>query len=125
MTLMARAKMDAAFEDAMVTDFDRFMSAADGLPDPGDAHVVAAAIKTEASMIVTENLKDFPPEILAPLNIEAKSVDEFIADTIAIDEGRAVAAIHQMRERSNKPAMTAEALLVKMEAHGLLETADC
>jgi hypothetical protein len=45
-----------------------------------------------------------------------------IADTIALDEGRAVAAIRQMRGRFKKPAMTAEALLLKMEAVGLLET---
>jgi len=47
-----------------------------------------------------------------------------LADTVALDEGRAVAAIRNMRERFKKPAMTAEALLLKMEAEGLLETAD-
>jgi hypothetical protein len=120
----ARAAMETAFEDAMVSDFDRFMSAADGLPDPNDAHVVAAAIMTRASMIVTENLKHFPPANLATLNMEAKSADEFIADTIALDEGRAVAAIRQMRERFNKPAITAETLLLKMEAEGMQEAVD-
>jgi hypothetical protein len=120
----ARAAMETAFEDAMVSDFDRFMSAADGLPDPNDAHVVAAAIMTRASMIVTENLKHFPPANLATLNMEAKSADEFIADTIALDEGRAVAAIRQMRERFNRPAITAETLLLKMEAEGMQEAVD-
>lgn len=117
----ARASMEAAFEDAMVTDFDIFLPAAAGLPDPDDAHVVAAAIKTQAAMIVTENLKDFPAAILATLDMEAKSADEFIADTIALDEGRAVAAIRRMRERFEKPEMTAEALLLSMEATGLVE----
>jgi predicted nucleic acid-binding protein len=120
----ARTAMETAFEDAMVSDFDRFMSAADGLPDPNDAHVVAAAIKTRASMIVTENLKHFPAANLATINMEAKSADEFIADTIALDEGRAVAAIREMRERFNKPAITAEALLLKMEAEGMQEAVD-
>lgn len=120
----ARNNMEAAFEDAMVTDFDHLLPVATGLPDPDDAHVVAAAVKTQAAMIVTENLKDFPPPILDPLNLDAKSADEFIADTIALDEGRAVAAIRNMRERFKKPAMTTDALLLKMEAEGLLETAD-
>jgi predicted nucleic acid-binding protein len=120
----ARNNMEAAFEDAMVTDFDHLLPVATGLPDPDDAHVVAAAVKTQAAMIVTENLKDFPPLILDPLNLDAKSADEFIADTIALDEGRAVAAIRNMRERFKKPAMTTDALLLKMEAEGLLETAD-
>jgi predicted nucleic acid-binding protein len=120
----ARASMENAFEDAMVTDFDYFLSATSGLPDPDDAHVVAAAIKTQAAMIVTENLKDFPVAHLSALNMEAKSADAFIADTIALDEGLAIAAIRQMRERLKKPSMTAEALLLRMEAAGLLETAD-
>lgn len=96
----------------------------DGLPDPGDKHVLAAALKTQAAMLVTENLKDFPEATLAPLNIEARSADAFIADTISLDTGRAVAAIRKMRERFNKPEMTAEQLLVAMEAAGLTDTVD-
>lgn len=118
----SRLRMEEAFEDAMVTDFDSFLPAAAGLPDPDDAHVLAAALKTEAAMIVTENLRDFPPSVLSPLNIEAKSADEFLADTIALDEGRAVAAIREMRKRFKKPSMTAEALLLQMDAAGLVET---
>ena len=116
--------METAFEDAMVSDFDAFLCVCTDLPDPKDAHVVAAALKTEASMIVTENLKDFPSHLLEPLNIEAKSADAFIADTIALDDGRAVAAIRRMRERFKRPEMTAEQLLLKMEAVGLTETVD-
>jgi PIN domain len=116
--------MEAAFEDAMVTGFNDFLSVPAHLPDPDDAHVVAAAIKTQAAVIVTENLKDFPAATLATLNMEAKSADAFIADTIALDEGRAVAAIRRMRGRFKKPEMTAEALLLLMEAAGLLQAAD-
>ena len=39
----ARASMEAAFEDTMVTDFDNFSPVAAGIPDPADHHVVAAA----------------------------------------------------------------------------------
>lgn len=120
----ARGSMEAAFEEAMVADFDQFLCVCDGLPDPGDAHVLAAALKTQAAMIVTDNLKDFPEEFLAPLNIEAKSADAFIADTIALDPGRAVAAIHRMRQRFKRPEKTAELLLLDMEALGLTETVD-
>lgn len=116
-------RQHGSFEDAMVTDFDNFMSAA-GLPDPDDAHVIAAAIKTQTAMIVTETLKDFPAATLAVLNMEAKSADQFIADTIALDEARVIAAIRRMRERFKKSETTAEALLLSMEAAELQETVD-
>jgi hypothetical protein len=101
-------------------DFDRFLKVCEGLPDPKDAHVLAAALKTQASAIVTENLKHFPEDILTPLNMNARSPDCFIADTIALEEGRYVAAIKRMRERLKKAARTAEELLLLMEARGLI-----
>lgn len=74
--------MERAFEDATVVDFDGYLPSCSGLPDPDDAHVVAAALKTQAALIVTENLNDFPAAVLESLNLEAKA-DAFIADTIA------------------------------------------
>jgi hypothetical protein len=120
----ARVSMEDAFEEAMVSDFDAFLPACAGLPDAGDAHVVAAALKTQAFTIVTDNLKHFPPEFLARLNLEARSTDSFLADTIDLDPGRAVAAIRQMRERFKKPEITTERLLVRMEAESLTQTVD-
>ncbi|MCA1409224.1 PIN domain-containing protein [Ensifer sp. IC3342] len=112
----ARVSMEAAFEEAMVVDFDQFLSACEGLPDENDAHV--------AAVIVTDNLRDFPEELLRRLNLEVRSADAFIADTIALDTGRAVAAIRRMRERFRKPEKTADVLLLDMEANGLTETVD-
>jgi predicted nucleic acid-binding protein len=120
----ARTMMEEAFEEALVTDFDRFLGVAEGIPDQGDAHVIAAALKTQAAMIVTDNLKHFPQEILSPLNIEVRSADAFIADTIALETGRAVAAIRKMRMRLKKPEKTPEILLLDMDAAGLTETVD-
>ena len=120
----ARAEMERAFADAMVAGFDRFLPACDGLPDPGDAHVMAAALKTGASVIVTENLKHFPSAVLDAVNVEVRSADAFIADTIALDPPRAVPAVRGMRERFKRPDKTAEALLLDMEAAGLAETVD-
>jgi hypothetical protein len=120
----ARKMMVTAFEEACVGDFSGMMGAVIGLPDENDRHVVAAALKTSAAIIVTDNLKDFPERVLAPLNLEARSADAFIADTIALDPGRAVAAIRRMRERFKRPEKTAEILLLDMEAAGLTETVD-
>lgn len=120
----ARRAMERAFPEASVDDFDAFLPVCADLPDPGDAHVVAAAMKAQAAVIVTENLKHFPRELLAPLNMDVRSSDVFLADTIALEPGRAVRAVRMMRERYAKPEMTAPHLLTRMESRGLFETAD-
>jgi predicted nucleic acid-binding protein len=122
--LLSRSKMERAFKDATVEDFDDFLAVCDGLPDPGDIHVLAAALKIKADVIVTENLKHFPVERLKALGLEVYSGDAFIADTITLDEGRAIPAIRQMRERARKPELTADRLLLRMGEVGLTETVD-
>jgi len=121
----ACAAMESAFEDAMVSDFAHYECTCEGkLPDPKDIHVVAAALKTRADVVVTENLRHFPAEVLAEFNLEARSADTFIADTISLDEGRAVAAIAKMRARLTRPDMTAERLLLSLEEEALAQTAN-
>ncbi len=119
----ARHMLQTAFEDAMVLGHEDMMPLCEGrLADPDDAHVVAAALKTQAAVIVTDNLRDFPPAFLAELNLEARSADAFIADSMALDPGRAAAALRRMRLRFQRPALTAEELLVRMDAQGLRES---
>lgn len=48
----------------------------------------------------------------------------YFFDTIALDTGRAIAAIWTMRLRLKRPEKTAELLLLDMEAAGLTETVD-
>ena len=120
----ARSATERAFEDAMVTGFEHLEAGFDDLPDVGDRHVLAAAVKTRASIIVTDNLRDFPDAILRPLDLEAKDADAFIADTIDLRVAQAVPALRRMRERLNRPEKTPETLLLDMEKIGLTLTAD-
>ncbi len=119
--MQARQAMETAFQEAMVTDFENLLTVGDALPDPKDRHVLAAALKAQAATIVTENLNDFPEQVLAPLNLMACAADGFIADTISLNQGRAVAAIRTMRLRLKRPEKTPEILLLDMEAAGLTE----
>ena len=58
-----------AFPDAMVDDYEKFKPEIKILPDGDDAHVIAAACRCRASVLVTENIKHFPVSILSPLGI--------------------------------------------------------
>jgi len=58
-----RRLMDAHTRDSIVTDYEDLIPAL-SLPDSDDRHVLAAAIRSGADVIVTFNLADFPPEIL-------------------------------------------------------------
>ena len=117
-----RAAIEAAFPEALVTGYEVFEDKLD-LPDPDDNHVLAAAISTSASVIVTDNLVDFPIDALAPHVIDAISADDFIADTIELDPSEAILALRRMRERFNNPALDVAVLIHKAEAQGLLQVA--
>ena len=123
----ARLALDAicqAFGDGIVRDYNGLTPVSLVLPDADDRHVIDAAIKAGADVIVTDNLKDFPPDLLGALGLEVRSTDAFLADTIDLDAGRAVAALLAMRLRFNRPTLTADALLSKMEGQGLFQTCD-
>lgn len=63
----------------MVTGYEPLIEAIT-LPDPDDRHVLAAAVKAHAEVLVTFNGKDFPAEALAPWGVEAKHPDDFLLD---------------------------------------------
>ncbi len=119
------AAMERAFPEAKVEGFETLEKAiiAERPKDVGDAHVLAAAATGRAAVIVTDNLKDFPKEMLAPYGIEARSADDFIADCIEVDMASAMAALDRMRMRFRRPEFTWDAICRKAEVHGLHRSA--
>lgn len=93
------------------------------LPDPGDTHVLAAALVGHADCIVTTNLRDFPAEALVPYGIEALHPDDFIVAQIDLDEMVALAAFREMRARKRNPALDSDAFTHALERNGLVVTA--
>ncbi|HRO11131.1 PIN domain-containing protein [Amaricoccus sp.] len=117
-----RRNIEDAFPEAVVCDGEALIDGL-ALPDPNDRHVLAAAIKTRASVIVTNNLKDFPKEALAIHQIEPMKVDDFVMDCIDLKGVEAVAALRKMRERFNNPHLDAEGLILRLEKVGMSQTA--
>lgn len=105
------AQMSGAFDDALVTNWER-LEGTYGLPDPDDEHVVAAAVMCGAEVIVTENLKDFP-ESLLPVPIRAIPARDFAYDTVRAHLTQSCRAVIAMSNRSGRrgPKRTATDVL--------------
>lgn len=93
------------------------------LPDPGDVHVLAAALAGHADCIVTANVSDFPVHVVAPLGIEIIHPDQFIVAQWDLDQLIAVAAFKRMRARWKKPQATPEDFAAALDRGGMPATA--
>lgn len=116
-----RALMDKYAEDALVVGYEDLIPGLQ-LPDPNDRHVLAAAIRARADVIVTINLRDFPAGALAPFGIEAQHPDEFILHLLDLAPGAVVAAAQDHRQSLKNPPKTEATYLEMMERQGLTQT---
>lgn len=113
--------MNKCVLDCLVTDYELIIPSLN-LPDPNDRHILAAAIKAGASIIVTLNLKDFPSLILAQYEMEAQHPDNFILDLIEIDCQAVLVAIETCRQRLKKPPKSVDEYLEILRNQGLENT---
>ena len=116
-----RRLMDAHVRDVLVTGFEDLVSSLE-LPDPGDRHILAAAIRAEADIIVTANLKDFPTSSLAPHGLEAEHPDAFLARLCERCPARFVEALHRVRSRLRHPPLSLDEHLRALRRSGLRAT---
>ncbi len=118
---MTRANF--AFPDALVPNYSGLISGLK-LPDPDDCHVLAAAIKTNANVIVTNNIKDFPKEYLSSFGLSAKTADDFLTDIIDLNPEEAVKAFKEMVLYRRNPDLDEYEVLDILRNRGLKDTAD-
>ena len=116
-----RSLMNAHVRDSLVTGFDHLIPSVD-LPDPNDRHVVAAAIHSGASLIVTFNLKDFPLDRLKPYNLTAQHPDDFIVDLYDLRIAPVVKAAADHRQSLKNPLKTVDEYLDTLLKQGLTQT---
>jgi len=115
--------MSRAFVDALVENWEP-LEGRFGLPDPDDEHVVAAALIGGAGVIVTEYVKDFPPQCI-PEPIKIASAAEFTADTVAVSPDVALRAVQTMTDRFSAPQLTIDEILDRLgERYDMAEAAN-
>jgi predicted nucleic acid-binding protein len=96
--------MRAAFPNAAVTGYEDLVNAM--TTDPKDWHVAAAAVRGDAAIIVTANTKDFPPEALAPYDVEVVHPDEFLQDQLDLSPEVTRRCLAQQRSDYTRPRFT-------------------
>jgi len=116
-----RQLMDKAAPDALVTGYEHLIPGLT-LPDENDRHVLAAAIRSGASLIVTCNLSDFPPHALSPFDIEAQHPDEFILHLLDLTPGLVIEAAQNHRTSLKNPSKTVDEYLDSLESQGLTQS---
>jgi predicted nucleic acid-binding protein len=116
-----RKLMICAVRDCLVMGYEPLIDALE-LPDPDDRHVLAAAIRARAQVIVTNNLKDFPLDRLTQWDIEPKSADDFVLDQIDLDAKVVWSCVQQIADTWRNPPGTFGDVLRSLERCGLLRS---
>jgi len=68
-----------------------------------DRHVLAAAVKTGAEIIVTYNLRDFPDSSLAPYSIIAQGPSSFLTNLHDMDPPAVMQTLEEQAEAIGRP----------------------
>ena len=114
--------MCAAFPDAMEGS-EYVLAPGTSLPDPEDVHVLATALASGASLIVTFNLRDFPARVLGPLGVQSVHPDDFVLARIEDAPGLVCAVVEGQALALRNPPTTSRVLASRLSRQGLPRSA--
>lgn len=118
--VMARKRIDVMrqhFPDALVENYENL--SASMTCDPKDRHVLAAAVRSNAELLVTYNGKDFPAASTKPYDVEVVSPDDFLLDQFDLFPERVFRCVDEQASAYQDPRLTFDGLLRRFEACNL------
>lgn len=95
-----RNALESTFPEAMVNGYEKLEPSLTN--DEKDKHVLAAAIKSQAEIIVTFNVRHFPHEALDSWGIKAVGPADYLITLYCIDSGIVVSKIEAIARKRNK-----------------------
>jgi predicted nucleic acid-binding protein len=111
------AQMSRSFPDATVTGYESLVDAMTN--HPKDRHVLAAAVRASAEVVVTFNLSDFPEAALKPYDVFAIHPDDFLLDQLDLYPGLTVEVLRQQASAYHRDPTTVLGVLVLLERAGV------
>ncbi|MET1075691.1 MAG: PIN domain-containing protein [Umezawaea sp.] len=106
--------MTTSFPDAEVTGYQSLIPSMTN--DHKDRHVLAAAVRADAAVIVTANLKDFPAESTKPYHIDVVHPDDFLLDQLDLYPGTTVRCVREQLLAKRNPRESVEEFVLRFSA---------
>jgi len=110
------SEMRRSFPDAEVYGYETLIDAM--TCDPEDRHVLAAAVRANAEVLVTFNGDDFPESSTQPYDITVIHPDDFLLDQLDLYPGITIGVLHTQADGMTSPPMTVDELLARLAAAG-------
>lgn len=103
------------FPESLITHHHQLI---DAMPiNAKDRHVLAAAIAGKAQVIVTQNMKDFPENFLAPFEVKAQSPDDFLLRLLYLHPHVVINIVKEQAEDLRNPPKTISDILTTLALH--------
>lgn len=103
----------AEFGDGLVTGYDALKAVMTN--DEDDRHVLAAAVRASAQLIVTDNVRHFPVECRQPYNIDVQTGDEFLQNLWDLDDEIMTKVLEEEAASTSRPKLTVDGVLGRLE----------
>ena len=117
---ITRRMMNDALPGATVTNYEHHIPNIT-LPDAGDRHVVAAAIASGASIVLTWNVRDFPATELQKHRLVAQTPDTLLVDLFDRAPDVLLASLLNARRNLSKTRVSASDFLGIMNNQKLVQ----
>jgi predicted nucleic acid-binding protein len=112
-----RSAIEATFP-ASIVPTDQILSLIPQLRnDPKDRHVLATAVVSQASTIVTFNLADFPESSVQPYGISVMTPDEFLTGLFHGDDQAVISVIQKQSAVLKHPPKSVNQVLDTLSQH--------
>jgi len=103
------ADMQAAFPDATVSGYERLVG--DMANHPSDRHVLAAAARGYATLVVTWNVRHFPRRACAPHGVCVQTPDQFLTGLFGESPDSVLEALRNQSRRYMAPPISVEEIM--------------